>query len=151
HAARNYGVEVLAVTLSQPQVELARQRIRQAGLADRCRVECLDYRNVQDARGFDKIAAIGILEHVGETHLPTYFRKARDLLRPGGVFLSHGIARNPNQQLPKGPTFFDRYVFPDGELTSIHKNLTLAEHAGFEVRDVESLRDHYQLTLRHWL
>jgi len=151
HAARNYGVEVLGVTLSQPQVELANQRIRQAGLADRCRVECLDYRNVQDARGFDKIAAIGILEHVGEANLLAYFRKAWDLLKPGGVFLSHGIARNPNQQLPKGPTFFDRYVFPDGDLAPINKNLGCAEQAGFEVRDVESLRDHYQLTLQHWL
>ncbi len=151
HAARNYGANVLGITLSQPQLELANQHIRQAGLADRCRVEGLDYRQVRDAQSFDKIASIGMLEHVGEAKLPIYFRQVWSLLKPGGVFLSHGIARNPNQQLPKGPTFFDRYVFPDGELTPIHKNLGFAEQAGFEVRDVESLRDHYLLTLRHWV
>jgi cyclopropane-fatty-acyl-phospholipid synthase len=151
HAARNYGANVLGITLSQPQLELANERIRQAGLADRCRVEGLDYRHLRDAQGFDKIVSIGMLEAVGEAKLPLYFRQAWSLLKPGGVFLSHGIARNPTQQLPKGPTFFDRYVFPDGELTPIHKNLGFAEQAGFEVRDVESLRDHYLLTLRHWV
>jgi len=151
HAARHYGAEVLGVTLSQRQFELANQRIRQAGLADRCRVECRDYRDLKDTGGFDKIASIGMLEHVGESKLSGYFRHAWNLLKPGGVFLSHGIARNPNHQLPKGPTFFDRYVFPDGELTSIHKNLGFAEQAGFEVRDVESLREHYLLTLRNWV
>jgi cyclopropane-fatty-acyl-phospholipid synthase len=151
HAARNYGADVLGVTLSQAQFDLATLRIREAGLADRCRVELMDYRNVRDDRGFDKIAAIGMLEHVGEAKLTDYFRKAWGLLRPGGVFLSHGIARNPNHQLPTGPTFFDRYVFPDGELTPINKNLAFAEQVGFEVRDVESLREHYLLTLRHWV
>jgi cyclopropane-fatty-acyl-phospholipid synthase len=151
HAARNYGAEVLGITLSQPQLDLANQRIRAAGLADRCRVQCVDYRHLQDNRGFDKIASIGMLEHVGESNLTTYFRCAYNLLRPGGVFLSHGIARNPNQQLPTGPTFFDAYVFPDGELSPIHKNLGFAEQVGFEVRDVESLRDHYLLTLRSWV
>jgi cyclopropane-fatty-acyl-phospholipid synthase len=151
HAARNYGAETLGVTLSQPQVELANQRIRAAGLTDRCRVECVDYRNVKDARGFDKIASLGMLEHVGESNLATYFRHAWNLLKPGGVFLSHGIARNPNHSLPTGPTFFDRHIFPDGELSPINKNLSCAEQAGFEVRDVESLREHYLLTLRHWL
>jgi cyclopropane-fatty-acyl-phospholipid synthase len=151
HAAKNYGAEVLGITLSQPQVELANERIRQAGLANRCRVEYLDYRAVKDARGYDKIAAIGIMEHVGESMFPAYFRQAWDLLKPGGVFLSHGIALNPHQDVPSGPTFLQRYVFPDGELLPISKNLTYAEKAGFEVRDVESLRDHYLLTLRHWV
>jgi cyclopropane-fatty-acyl-phospholipid synthase len=151
HAARNYGVTVLGITLSQAQLELGNQRIRQAGLADRCRLEGLDYRHVRDGQGFDKIASVGMLEHVGESNLIAYFRQAWDLLKPGGVFLSHGIARNPNRRLPKGPTFFDSYVFPDGELTPIHKNLAFAERVGFEVRDVEGLRDHYLLTLRQWV
>jgi cyclopropane-fatty-acyl-phospholipid synthase len=151
HAARNYGANVLGVTLSQPQVELANQRIRQAGLGDRCRVECLDYRHLPAGQRFDKISAIGMLEHVGEANLLAYFQQAWRLLEPGGVFLSHGIARNPNHQLPTGPTFFDRYVFPDGELSPISTNLAFAEQAGFEVRDVESLREHYLLTLRHWV
>jgi cyclopropane-fatty-acyl-phospholipid synthase len=150
HAARKYGAHVLGVTLSQAQFELANQRIRQAGLADRCRVEFLDYRHVQDAQGYDKIAAICILEHLGVSQLSTYFRKAWDLLKPGGAFLSQGISRSPNHDVPTGPTFFDRYVFPDGELTSINKNLGFAEQVGFEVRDVESLREHYLLTLRRW-
>jgi cyclopropane-fatty-acyl-phospholipid synthase len=151
HAARNYGAHVLGVTLSEPQVELANQRIRQAGLAERCRVECRDYREIKDERGYDKIASIGMLEHVGESNLLAYYRHAWSLLKPGGVFLSHGIARNPNHRIPTGPTFFDRHVFPDGELSPINKNLGFAEKAGFEVRDVESLREHYLLTLRHWL
>jgi cyclopropane-fatty-acyl-phospholipid synthase len=152
HAARNCGANVLGITLSRPQLELANQRIRQAGLADRCRVEDLDYRQVRDAECFDTIASVGMLEHVGESNLPTYFRHAWNLLRPGGVFLSHGIGRNPNQHLPAGRTsFFNRYVFPDGELTPIHQSLAFAAQAGFEIRDLESLRDHYLLTLRQWV
>ena len=151
HAARNYGVHVLGVTLSQPQVELANQRIREAGLADRCRVESLDYRNVREPEGFDKIAAICIQEHLGVSQMSTYYRKAWDLLKPGGVFLSQGIAHSPSHKVPTGPTFFDNHVFPDGELTSINHHLGFAERVGFEVRDVESLREHYLLTLRHWV
>jgi len=151
HAAKNYGVEALGATISQPQVDFANERIRKEGLTGRCRVENLDYRAVQEPRGFDKISAIGILEHVGEAMFPAYFQQAWNLLKPGGVFLSHGIALNANQEVPKGPTFAHRYVFPDGELLPISKNLSYAEKVGFEVRDVESLRDHYLLTCRAWL
>jgi cyclopropane-fatty-acyl-phospholipid synthase len=151
HAGRNYGAHVLGVTLSEPQVELANQRIRQAGLADRCRVESLDYRHVREPGKFDKIAAICIQEHLGVSQMNTYYGKAWELLKPGGVFLSQGIVKNPTQNVPiGGPTFFDNHVFPDGELTSINHHLGFAERAGFEVRDVESLREHYLLTLRHW-
>jgi cyclopropane-fatty-acyl-phospholipid synthase len=149
HAAKYYGVEALGATISQPQVDFANERIRREGLTGRCRVENLDYRRVTGT--FDKIAAIGILEHVGESMFPTYFRRAWDLLKPGGVFLSHGIAVRGDQVIPKVMTFAERYVFPDGELIPIGRNLTYAEKVGFEVRDVESLRDHYLLTLRHWL
>lgn len=149
HAAKHYGVEALGATISQPQVDFANERIRKEGLTGRCRVENLDYRKVTGT--FDKVAAIGMLEHIGEVMFPAYFQQAWNLLKPGGVFLSHGIALGPTQEMVRGKTFVHRYVFPDGELLPISKNLSYAEKVGFEVRDVESLRDHYLLTLRHWL
>ncbi len=151
HAGKHYGAHVLGITISKPQADLANERIRKAGLADRCRVEVLDYRAINDPNGFDKIAAIGILEHVGEAKLPAYFQQAWNLLKPGGVFLSHGIAMKGTDKMPTGPSFSNKYVFPDGELVPLHVNLRAAEKTGFEVRDVESLRDHYVLTLRHWV
>ena len=151
HAAQHYGVNALGITLSQPQAELAQARIREAGLSQRCRVEVRDYRQVDEPESFDKLVSVGMFEHVGEALLPVYFQQAWRLLRPGGAFLNHGIARRATDPLPKGPTFNDRYVFPDGELVPIHVTLRHAEEAGFEVRDVESLREHYALTLRHWV
>ncbi|MEA2007960.1 MAG: cyclopropane-fatty-acyl-phospholipid synthase family protein, partial [Chloroflexota bacterium] len=149
HAAKQYGVEALGITLSQPQVDLANERIRQAGLSDRCRVEVRDYRQVSGT--FDKLVSVGMFEHVGEDLLPAYFQKAWDLLPEGGVFLNHGIGRNTNIPWNRRTTFLNRYVFPDGELEPIHHTLQEAEKVGFEVRDVESLREHYALTLRHWM
>lgn len=151
HAARRYGVEALGITLSRPQAELANERIRQAGLADRCRVEVGDYREIDAPGESDKLVSVGMFEHVGEALLPDYFERAWGLLRPGGVFLNHGIARSATQRSRRGPSFVDRYVFPDGELVPINTTLRAAETAGFEVRDVESLREHYVLTLRHWV
>lgn len=151
HAAKNYGVEALGITLSEPQAEWANRRIREAGLSGRARVEVLDYRQIQDWEGFDKLVSVGMFEHVGEALLPTYFEQAFRLLKPGGAFLNHGIARDFHNIPPKKPTFSDRYVFPDGELVPISATLHYAEAAGFEVRDVESLREHYALTLRHWV
>ena len=151
HAARHYGVEALGITLSQPQADLANQRISEAGLADRCRVEVRDYREIDESEGFDKLVSVGMFEHVGEALLPTYFQRARRLLRPGGAFLNHGIAIRATEPHAKGPTFSNRYVFPDGELVPIDVTLHHAEQSGFEVRDVESLREHYALTLHHWV
>ncbi|HIC89551.1 MAG TPA: class I SAM-dependent methyltransferase, partial [Anaerolineae bacterium] len=153
-AAKHYSVETLGITLSKEQYTLAQKRIKDAGLADRCHVELLDYREVSPAPPFDKLVSVGMFEHVGEDLLPTYFHKAWDLLRPGGLFLNHGIARQGEER--KRPfwaqdTFTNRYVFPDGELVPISTTLTHLEKAGFEVRDVESLREHYALTLRHWV
>jgi len=150
HAAQRYGVEVLGITLSRNQADLANERIVRAGLEKRCRVEVRDYRDLNDTGGFDKLVSVGMFEHVGESRLPVYFRHAWRLLRPGGVFLNHGIARRTTDPEPAGPTFISRYVFPDGELLPINATLRYAEEAGFEVRDVESLREHYMLTLRHW-
>ncbi len=151
YAARHYGVKALGITLSEPQAEWANQRIREEGLGERARVEVLDYRQVQGQGSFDKLVSVGMFEHVGEALLPTYFDQAFALLKPGGVFLNHGIARDYHNEPPAGPTFTDRYVFPDGELVPISTTLRHAEAAGFEVRDVESLREHYAMTLRHWV
>ncbi|MFN4259087.1 MAG: class I SAM-dependent methyltransferase [Gemmataceae bacterium] len=150
HAAKHYGANVLGITLSQEQVKLANERIREAGLADRARVEYRDYRELQDPAGFDKIAAIGIIEHVGEANMPAYYQQAWNLLKPGGVFLSHGIALKGDGKMPRKPNFALKYVFPNGELITLHTNLRAAEKTGFEVRDVENLREHYIRTLRHW-
>jgi cyclopropane-fatty-acyl-phospholipid synthase len=149
HAARQYGVHALGITLSRPQVELANERIRQAGLQDRCRVDYQDYREVSGT--FDKLVSVGMFEHVGGKMLPVYFRQAHALLRPGGVFLNHGIALSGWERKPRGQAFSQRYVFPDGELKPIHFTLKAAERAGLEVRDVESLREHYVLTLKNWV
>ena len=151
HAAKHYGVEAVGITLSHPQAEWAAVKIREAGLENRCRVEERDYRELRGEKSFDKLVSVGMFEHVGQTMLPTYFRQAWKLLRQGGVFLNHGIAYNAAAPWPEGPTFTKRYVFPDGELLPINKTLRHAEEAGFEVRDVESLREHYALTLRHWV
>jgi len=150
HAARKYGAEALGVTLSENQAMLARQRIERAGLQKLCRVEVRDYRELDQTDGFEKIVSVGMFEHVGESQLPLYFQHVWRLLRPGGVFLNHGIANRPIDPRPKGPNFISRYVFPDGDLVPINATLRYAEEASFEVRDVESLREHYTLTLRHW-
>lgn len=152
HAAKNYGVEAVGITLSQNQMQLARERVQQAGLQEKCRIELCDYRELKEAdASFDKLVSVGMFEHVGEAMLPAYFQQAFRLLRPGGTFLNHGIARN--FQVPKEheADFAKRYVFPDGELVPISTTLRAAEEAGFEVRDLESLREHYELTLRHWV
>ena len=134
HAARHYGVDATGITLSRPQAELASKRIAAEGLQDRCRVEVRDYRQMDEGEGFDALASIGMFEHVGAALLPEYFEKAFSLLKPGGVFLNHGIASSAMDPPPKGPTFTEIYVFPDGELVPIHVTVRAAEEAGFEVR-----------------
>jgi cyclopropane-fatty-acyl-phospholipid synthase len=150
YAAAVHGAQVLGVTLSEPQAEWARQQIRAQGLDDRCRVEVRDYRDLDVSQAYDKIARVGMFEHVGQSKLPEYFQRAWELLRPGGVFLNHGISYSATYHR-RGPSFTDRYVFPDGELVPISTSLRAAEDRGFEVRDGESLREHYALTLHHWL
>lgn len=149
HAATHYGVEAHGITLSQQQAALARERIAAAGLEGRCRVEVCDYREVEG--DYDKLVSVGMFEHVGRGLLPEFFARAHRLLRSGGVLLNHGIAARYGLVVPKDTSFIARYVFPDGELTEISASLVAAESVGFEVRDVESLREHYALTLRHWV
>ena len=150
HAAAHYGARVLGITLSIPQAEVARQRIRDAGLNQSCRIEVCDYRDLEVDREFDKIVSVGMFEHVGEEHLAEYFSRVWQLLRAGGTFLNSGIAATVADHR-QGPSFIDRYVFPDGELVPLSTSLGEAERSGFEVRDVESLREHYALTLHHWV
>lgn len=154
HAAERYGVEAVGVTLSEPQAELANERIRAAGLVDRCRVEVRDYREVDDPKGFDKIASICMFEQVGKELLPEFFATVASYLRPGGVFLNQGLAAHNDLHETlgrRGESFMSRYVFPDGDVVPIATALRAAELAELEVRDVESLREHYVLTLGHWV
>lgn len=151
YAAQHYGVDATGITLSQPQVDLAQARINAAGLTDRCRVELRDYREMTGAGSYDAIVSVGMFEHVGAALLPTYFQQAYKLLRSGGVFLNHGIAFSAVRPAPHGPNFVEKYVFPDGETVPINVTLRAAEESHFEVRDVESLREHYALTLRQWV
>jgi len=160
YAAERYGVQALGITLAREHGLLAQQRIREKGLGDRCRVEVMDYRDLESAEPFDKIAAIGLIEHVGENRLGEFFAKVRSLLEPGSLFLNHGICwpgtnRRYQRALSRLPllrrNFIHRYVFPDLDLLPLHVILRAAGRAGFEVRDVENLREHYALTLRLWL
>src|SRR5512142_1865918 len=153
YAAQHYGVDATGVTLSQPQADLANERIRLAGLADRCRALVQDYREVpvDEAHTYDRLVSVGMFEHVGAAKLPAYFAQAWKLVKPGGAFLNHGIACRATDPAESASSFSEAYVFPDGELVPINITLHAAEEAGFEVRDVESLREHYALTLRHWV
>jgi cyclopropane-fatty-acyl-phospholipid synthase len=150
-AARTCGVEVTGVTLSGRQAGLAMQRTREAGLADRVKIDLRDYRELQAPEGFDAIVSVGMAEHVGREHLPGYFKTVRTLLKPGGIFLHHAIGEGRRANRFHGPSFVDAYVFPDSDIPPIPLVLQAAETAGLEVRDVENLREHYTLTLRHWV
>ncbi len=150
YAASHHGARGLGVTLSEPQAALANERLARAGVADRARAEVRDYREVSGT--FDKIVSVGMVEHVGESKLREYFGKAMSVLEPGGLFLNHGITTEQSQQPSPGRnSFVARYVFPDGELQTVSTVLKAAEREGFEIRDVESLREHYARTLRHWV
>jgi cyclopropane-fatty-acyl-phospholipid synthase len=151
YAAQHYGVEAHGITLGRPQAELVQRRIQEAGLVGRCHVEVRDYRDMNEEHSFEKIASAEMFEHVGEAMLPTYFQQAWHLLRPGGLFLNQGIASPSTKLALEASNFFGRYVFPDVELVPISRTLQTAEVSGFEVRDVESIREHYPLTLRHWV
>jgi cyclopropane-fatty-acyl-phospholipid synthase len=162
HAAEHYGVDATGITLSQNQATLAKERIDRARLSDRCRVAIRDYRTLNASDGYDKISSIGMIEHVGATHLPVYFESAFRALKPGGLFMNHGIVSlsepRPRavgerifRKFWRADAFIDTYVFPDGKLTAADTVIAAAEGEGFEVRDVESLREHYAMTLRHWV
>ncbi|SEG93637.1 cyclopropane-fatty-acyl-phospholipid synthase [Actinacidiphila yanglinensis] len=152
HAAGHYGVRVTGVTLSVEQAAFARKRIAEAGLTDRIEIRVQDYRDVRDGP-YDAISSIGMAEHVGSERYLEYARTLYALLRPGGRLLNHQIARRPLRQEEeyRVDEFIDRYVFPDGELSPVGTTVGRLEEAGFEVRDVEALREHYGRTLRSWV
>lgn len=151
-AARNYGVRAHGVTLSREQFDYAQQRITTEGLGDRVSVELRDYRDLAGEAIFDKVSSVGMFEHVGLANLPIYNATVRRVLRPGGLFLNHGITHDEEGWKPSVDTeFINRYVFPDGELDTVSNIQRGMEHAGFEIQDVEALRAHYALTLRYWV
>jgi cyclopropane-fatty-acyl-phospholipid synthase len=156
HAAERYGVSAVGITLSKNQFELAQERVQERGLAERVQILLLDYRELVGRFGagaFDKVASIGMFEHVGLKNLGEYFGTVAQCLRDRGLFLNHGITSTDVDNRPVGSgssEFIDKYVFPHGELPHVHLALREMSAAGFEVADVESLRRHYALTLAHW-
>ncbi|MBI0376165.1 class I SAM-dependent methyltransferase [Streptomyces albiflaviniger] len=152
HAAREYGVRAVGVTLSEEQAAYARKRIADAGLTDQVEIRVQDYREVPDGP-YDAISSIGMAEHVGAVRYAEYTAILHRLLRPGGRLLNHQIARRPqpDEEAYHVDEFIDRYVFPDGELAPVGRTVAQLEEAGFEVRDVEAIREHYGLTLRRWV
>ncbi|MGK2963371.1 MAG: class I SAM-dependent methyltransferase [Gemmatimonadaceae bacterium] len=164
YAAANYGVRGVGITLSDRQRELAISRVTDAGLSDRIEIRLQDYRKL-GGEVFDSVSSIGMFEHVGRRRMPAYFTSIREALRPGGLFLNHGISiqanapkntlasriRDPLNSLLVGTSPMTKYVFPDSELIPLSEVNLAAERAGLEVRDVENLREHYDLTLRHWI
>ncbi len=148
HAAREYGVRALGVTLSKEQAEWAQAKNREDGLDHLVEVRHLDYREVKET-AFDAISSIGLTEHIGVDNYPAYFRFLGEKLVPGGRLLNHCITRPDNQSTATG-AFIDRYVFPDGELTGSGTIITEAQNAGLEVQHEENLRRHYAMTLGGW-
>ncbi|MFD7403159.1 class I SAM-dependent methyltransferase [Streptomyces sp. NPDC059866] len=152
HAAREHGVSVVGITLSQEQAAYARKRVADEGLTDMVEIRVQDYRDVGDGP-YDAISSIGMAEHVGAQRYLEYADVLHRLLKPGGRLLNHQIARRPHREESAYHVdeFIDSYVFPDGELQPVGSTVTQLERAGFEVRDVESIREHYALTLRRWV
>lgn len=150
HAAQHYGVSVVGVTLSREQAALARKRAADAGLTEKIDIRVQDYRDVTDGP-FDAISSIGMSEHVGREQTPHYVDVLHGLLRPGGRLLNHAISWNAGPVKPDPDSFIPRYVFPDGEMISLGEMVGALETGGFEVLDVEALRQHYALTLRAWV
>jgi len=151
HAATHHGVTAVGVTISRRQAEWAAKAVAESGLADRVEVRLQDYRDVRDGP-YDVISSIGMFEHVGLSQLAGYFGLLYSLLPPGGRLLNHGISRPPGRRARFARhSFIDAYVFPDGELHEVGSVVSTIQRAGFEVRHVESLREHYALTLRRWV
>ena len=149
HAASRYDIQVVGITLSEPQASYATASARRAGLAGRVTFRVQDYRDIRDGP-FDAISSIGMVEHVGAAQLPEYAGHLFGLLRAGGRLLNHGIA-SPSEAVFRPNPFVARYVFPDGELPEVGGVVSVLHRAGFEVRHVEGLREHYPLTLRAWV
>jgi cyclopropane-fatty-acyl-phospholipid synthase len=149
HAARQHGAQVVGITISRSQADFARQRVLDAGLGDLVEIRLQDYRDL-GGESFDAISSIGMFEHVGDRRMAQYFSTLRELLAPRGRLLNHAISSVGGSKLRRN-SFTYRYVFPDGELIDVGDVAKAMEAVGLEVRDVESLREHYSRTLRHWV
>ena len=153
-AAQHYKVRATGITLSENQYRYAQERIREAGLEDACEVKLLDYRDLPEKESYDKIASVGMFEHVGRKNFPIYFGKIFRMLRPGGLVMNHGITLNSPDRHELGSdigSFIDRYVFPGGELSHIAHVIEEMSAQGLEPWDIESLRPHYARTLWQWV
>ncbi len=150
-AARQYGVKAYGITLSEQQAAYARERIRKEGLEDLVTVELRDYRDLPETARYDRVVSVGMFEHIGVSNFPLYFSTIKRVLAPGGLFLNHGITNDTGWQDTPITRFINSYVFPDGELARIGHVIDAMEDAGFEIVDVEGLRRHYAMTLRHWV
>ncbi len=154
HAAKRFGVRAEGLTLSEPQAEWARARIAETGLISEATIDLRDYREISSdgSQRYDAIVSVGMAEHVGREKLADYFSAAHRALKPGGVFLNQaigeGVVARPDN---RDGSFIEQYVFPGGDIPPLPIMLRAAESAGFEIRDAENLREHYVLTLRHWL
>jgi cyclopropane-fatty-acyl-phospholipid synthase len=150
HAAREHGVHVTGITLSEPQAALARERAADAGVEDRVDFRVADYRDPLPREGFDAVASIGMVEHVGSANIDSYARRLSAALRPGGRLLNHGIARLRHTDAESG-AFSERFVFPDAAPLHLSRIQAALERAGLETQHVEGFGSDYALTLRHWL
>ncbi|MGO9821646.1 MAG: class I SAM-dependent methyltransferase [Solirubrobacteraceae bacterium] len=150
HAARNHGVRVLGVTLSERQVELGREKAREAGVDELVELRVADYRELAGEQ-FDAISSIGMVEHVGEERIDLYMQTLRGLLKPGGRLLNHGIAKLADFDTKDEGAFSERFVFPDGVPLPLSRIEQALEHAGLVTRHVEGLPQDYAETLRYWI
>ncbi len=150
HAASRHGVRAVGITLAERQAELARERVREAGVADRVEIRVADYREVSDGP-FDAIASIGMVEHVGEEQIDTYARRLHGLLEPGGRLLNHGIAKLKDFDTPDEGAFSERFVFPDGVPLPLSRILHALERAEFTTTHVEGLQRDYAKTIGYWI
>ncbi len=151
HAARHYGVSVHGITLSEAQQRFANERVQAEGLEQQVKIELLDYRDLPAQVKYDRIVSVGMFEHVGIKNFPTYFGTVKRVLKPGGLFLNHGITSETAWHSTPVTRFINHYIFPDGELARVSDVADAMEKAGFEVLDTEGLRRHYAYTLRHWI
>lgn len=151
YAAEKYGVDATGFTLSKVQADYASKAIAEAGLQDRVRVELCDFREFQPTVLFDKATSVGVGEHIGHKNLPAFFEKVYECLKPGGLYLHHTINLAPGRKRPPWTAFSHKYVFPNGEMQTVLFVLTTGAAAGFEIRDVENLREHYVSTLQDWV
>jgi cyclopropane-fatty-acyl-phospholipid synthase len=150
HAATRHGVHAVGITLSEHQAQLARERAREAGVADRVEFRMADYREVSDGP-FDAIASIGMVEHVGEEQIDVYARRLWSLLRPGGRLLNHGIAKLKDFDTPDEGAFSERFVFPDGVPLALSRVQRALEQTGLVTTHVEGLQNDYAITTGHWI